>query len=151
MSAFLIFLSLICCAGKSAEIRYGTGAIAGFFSEDHTTVGDLVVKNQVRKFYVNVSCLSIANRHYELYGFVFTSWHLLQVFIEATKESSLTFLVAKFDGILGLGFQEISVGNVVPVWCVPCSRFLSDCIIQFLLSNCVYISWLFHNNRPSQD
>ncbi|CAA7408400.1 unnamed protein product [Spirodela intermedia] len=70
--------------GKSAEIRYGTGAISGFFSEDYTTVGDLVVKNQV--------------------------------FIEATKESSLTFLVAKFDGILGLGFQEISVGNVVPLW-----------------------------------
>lgn len=30
----------------------------------------------------------------------------------------MTFLVAKFDGILGLGFREISVGNAVPVWCV---------------------------------
>lgn len=41
---------------------------------------------------------------------------LFQEFIEATREPSLTFLVAKFDGILGLGFQEISVGNAVPVW-----------------------------------
>lgn len=41
---------------------------------------------------------------------------ICQVFMEATKEGSLTFVVAHFDGILGLGFQEISVGDVVPVW-----------------------------------
>ncbi|XVE63177.1 hypothetical protein DITRI_Ditri06bG0179200 [Diplodiscus trichospermus] len=39
-----------------------------------------------------------------------------QVFIEATREGSLTFVLAKFDGILGLGFQEISVGNATPPW-----------------------------------
>lgn len=39
-----------------------------------------------------------------------------QTFIEATKDPSVTFLVANFNGILGLGFQEISVGNATPVW-----------------------------------
>lgn len=39
-----------------------------------------------------------------------------QDFIEATKEASITFLAAKFDGIIGLGFQEISVGKAIPVW-----------------------------------
>ncbi|KAK6805151.1 hypothetical protein RDI58_002936 [Solanum bulbocastanum] len=39
-----------------------------------------------------------------------------QVFIEATREPSITFIVAEFDGILGLGFQEISAGNTTPVW-----------------------------------
>ncbi|KAE8660021.1 Aspartic proteinase A2 [Hibiscus syriacus] len=39
-----------------------------------------------------------------------------QEFIEATKEPGLTLLVAKFDGILGLGFKEISVGKAVPIW-----------------------------------
>ncbi|KAF8675797.1 hypothetical protein HU200_047285 [Digitaria exilis] len=70
--------------GKPASIRYGTGAISGYFSMDSVKIGDVVVKNQD--------------------------------FIETTRESSLTFMVAKFDGILGLGFKEISVGAAVPVW-----------------------------------
>ncbi|PKI48874.1 hypothetical protein CRG98_030722, partial [Punica granatum] len=32
--------------GKSASIKYGTGAVSGFFSNDDAIVGDLVVKNQ---------------------------------------------------------------------------------------------------------
>lgn len=40
--------SLIFDSGKSAAIHYGTGAIAGFFSNDAVTVGDLVVKDQVK-------------------------------------------------------------------------------------------------------
>ncbi|KAG1330505.1 putative Aspartic proteinase A1 [Cocos nucifera] len=70
--------------GTSAYIHYGTGSVAGFLSQDHVTVGDFTIKNQV--------------------------------FIEATMEPSITFMVGKFDGILGLGFKEISVGNVVPIW-----------------------------------
>jgi Eukaryotic aspartyl protease len=29
---------------------------------------------------------------------------------------SATFILAKFDGILGLGFPEISVGDAPPLW-----------------------------------
>ncbi|KAL3627450.1 hypothetical protein CASFOL_028813 [Castilleja foliolosa] len=94
--------------GKSAAIRYGTGAISGFFSEDNVKVGDLVVKGQE--------------------------------FIEATKEPSITFLVAKFDGILGLGFKEISVGNATPVW--------YNMMKQGLVKEPVFSFWL---NRNAQE
>ncbi|WOL18395.1 aspartic proteinase [Canna indica] len=39
-----------------------------------------------------------------------------QIFIEVTRESGFSFLLAKFDGIVGLGFPEISVGDAPPLW-----------------------------------
>ncbi|CBI26025.3 hypothetical protein VitviT2T_006287 [Vitis vinifera] len=39
-----------------------------------------------------------------------------QVFTEATKEGLFAFSLAQFDGILGLGFQNASVGKIPPIW-----------------------------------
>ncbi|XP_023636643.1 aspartic proteinase A3 isoform X2 [Capsella rubella] len=94
--------------GKPASIRYGTGAIAGYFSNDDVKVGDLVVKEQE--------------------------------FIEATSEPGITFLLAKFDGILGLGFKEISVGNSTPVW--------YNMVEKGLVKEPIFSFWL---NRNPQD
>uniref|UniRef100_A0A2P2JHI6 Uncharacterized protein MANES_15G068900 n=2 Tax=Rhizophora mucronata TaxID=61149 RepID=A0A2P2JHI6_RHIMU len=60
-----------------------------------------------------------------------------QEFIEATREPSITFLVAKFDGILGLGFQEISVGNAVPLW--------DNMVKQGLVKEPVFSFWFNRN------
>ncbi|GMN61784.1 hypothetical protein TIFTF001_030873 [Ficus carica] len=60
-----------------------------------------------------------------------------QDFIEATREPSITLLAAKFDGVFGLGFQEISVGNAVPVW--------YNMVNQGLVKDPVFSFWLNRN------
>lgn len=68
--------------GTDFAIRYGSGSLEGFVSQDTVTIGDITIKHQD--------------------------------FAEATKEPGLAFAFGKFDGILGLGYDTISVNHIVP-------------------------------------
>lgn len=68
--------------GTDFEIRYGSGSLSGFVSQDDVTIGDLKIKGQD--------------------------------FAEATNEPGLAFAFGRFDGILGLGYDRISVNGIVP-------------------------------------
>lgn len=68
--------------GTEFEIRYGSGSLSGFVSQDDVTIGDLKIKGQD--------------------------------FAEATSEPGLAFAFGRFDGILGMGFDRLSVNGIVP-------------------------------------
>jgi len=61
-----------------------------------------------------------------------------QYFAEATKEPGIAFLFSKFDGILGLGFDNIAVDKVKPVF--------YNMMEQGLVENKMFSFWL---NRTS--
>ncbi|PIA96090.1 Vacuolar protease A [Cercospora beticola] len=68
--------------GSSFAIRYGSGSLEGYVSQDTVQIGDLKIKDQL--------------------------------FAEATSEPGLAFAFGRFDGILGLGYDTISVNGIPP-------------------------------------
>ena len=90
--------------GSEFEIRYGSGSLSGFVSQDTVQIGDIVIKNQS--------------------------------FAEATSEPGLAFAFGRFDGIMGLGYDTISVNKIVPPFYNMIDQGLIDApLFAFYLSD----------------
>jgi len=60
-----------------------------------------------------------------------------QTFAEAVQQPGLTFVLAQFDGLLGMAWQRIAVDNVVPPW--------FNIVGQGLVSQAMFAFWLNRN------
>jgi saccharopepsin len=90
--------------GSSFAIQYGSGSLSGFVSQDHVTIGDLKIKDQL--------------------------------FAEATEEPGLAFAFGRFDGILGMGYDTISVNHIVPpFYSLIDQGLLDEPVFSFYLGN----------------
>jgi saccharopepsin len=90
--------------GSAFEIRYGSGELSGYVSQDTVQIGDLKIKNQL--------------------------------FAEATSEPGLAFAFGRFDGILGLGYDTISVNKMPPPFYNMISQgLLDEPVFAFYLSD----------------
>ncbi|KAL4868908.1 hypothetical protein BDV12DRAFT_168852 [Aspergillus spectabilis] len=90
--------------GTEFAIRYGSGSLSGFVSQDTLKIGDLKIEKQD--------------------------------FAEATSEPGLAFAFGRFDGILGLGFDTISVNGIVPPFYKAIDQgLLDDPVFAFYLGD----------------
>ena len=97
--------------GSEFEIRYGSGSLSGFISQDTVQIGDTIIKNQD--------------------------------FAEATQEPGLAFAFGRFDGIMGLGYDAISVNKIVPPF--------YNMIDQGLIDEPVFSFYLSDTNNANGD
>ncbi|KAF4261209.1 hypothetical protein CNMCM8812_001143 [Aspergillus fumigatus] len=97
--------------GTEFAIKYGSGELSGFVSQDTLQIGDLKV--------------------------------VKQDFAEATNEPGLAFAFGRFDGILGLGYDTISVNKIVP----PFYNMLD----QGLLDEPVFAFYLGDTNKEGDN
>lgn len=90
--------------GSDFAIRYGSGSLEGYVSQDTVQIGDLKIKKQL--------------------------------FAEATSEPGLAFAFGRFDGIMGLGYDTISVNGIVPPFYSMIDQgLIDDPVFAFYLSD----------------
>lgn len=62
---------------------------------------------------------------------------VVQVFAEATSLSAMPFIFAKFDGVLGMGYPNVAIDGITPVF----DRIMSQHILKEEVFSVYYSRW----------
>lgn len=62
---------------------------------------------------------------------------MVQVFAEATALSAMPFIFAKFDGVLGMGYPNVAIDGITPVF----DRIMSQHILKEEVFSVYYSRW----------
>lgn len=62
---------------------------------------------------------------------------MVQVFAEATSLSAMPFIFAKFDGVLGMGYPNVAIDGITPVF----DRIMSQHILKEEVFSVYYSRW----------
>merc|ERR1711988_836401 len=92
--------------GTTFKIQYGSGPVSGFYSKDTITIGDVAISD-----------------------YTFAE-------VDNTRGFGPAWLVGHFDGICGLGWDDISVDGVeTPVRALVNSKNLESNVFAFYLGS----------------
>lgn len=62
---------------------------------------------------------------------------VVQVFAEATSLSAMPFIFAKFDGVLGMGYPNVAIDGITPVF----DHIMSQHILKEEVFSVYYSRW----------
>lgn len=62
---------------------------------------------------------------------------VVQVFAEATSLSAMPFIFAKFDGVLGMGYPDVAIDGITPVF----DRIMSQHVLKEEVFSVYYSRW----------
>lgn len=119
--------------GTGFSIHYASGNVRGFLSEDVVVVSSK--STPCEKIYRLLSLSSLMFLCF--FPLQVGGIPVVQVFAEATALSAMPFIFAKFDGVLGMGYPNVAIDGITPVF----DRIMSQHILKEEVFSVYYSRW----------